>query len=182
MPQCEAKYDEFLQEIDKQLVGAKAARIELKVTRSGNRILVAAAAQADAKDEAKEKDESKLRLRVAITEELIRYVGGNRLRFHHHVVRGFPGGVEGKELEAGAGKVELTVDLDEVRQGLTEYLDEFGKGSGFPSIPKIDFKGLAVVVFVQDDADKRVLHAVQAAVPDAQEPAAIRIHPESRRR
>ena len=62
----------------------------------------------------------------------------------------------------------IGIDLDEVRQGLTEYLDDFAKDSGFPgTMPKIEFKGLAVVAFVQDDADKRVLHAVQASVPEA---------------
>jgi hypothetical protein len=66
-------------------------------------------------------------------------------------------------------QVELTVDLNEVRQGLNTYLDDFAKGSGFPAaLPKLDFKGLAIVVFVQDDAGKRVLHAVQASVPEAE--------------
>jgi len=170
MPQSKGKYDEFRQEIDKQLASAKSAKIELQLTRSGDTILVSATAQAGADDEAKDDGESKLRLRVALTEEAIRYVGGNQLRFHHHVVRGFPGGVEGKALAAGEGKVELTIDLDEVREGLNTYLDDFAKGGrGFPAaMPKIDFKGLAVVAFVQDDADKRVLHAVQASVPEAQ--------------
>jgi len=172
MPQSKGKYDQFRQEIDKQLAGPKSGKIELQLTRSGDKILVTALARAvsqdNAKDDAKEKSEPKLRLRVVLTEVSIRYVGGNRLRFHHHVVRGFPGGVEGKELEAGEGKVEVAIDLDQVRQGLTDYLDDFAKGSGFPAaLPKIQFKGLAVVAFVQDDADKRVLHAVQASVPES---------------
>ena len=169
MPQSKGKYDQFRQEIDKQLTGMKSAKIELQLTRSGEKILVSATAQAGAGDEPKDEGESKLRLRVALTEEAIRYVGGNQLRFHHHVVRGFPGGVEGKALAAGEGKVELTIDLDEVREGLNKYLDDFAKGSGFPAaLPKMDLKGLAVVAFVQDDTDKRVLHAVQASVPEAQ--------------
>jgi len=169
MPQSEGKYRQFRQEIDKQLAGAKSAKIELQVTRSGDKILVKATAQVEGRDDAKDDDESKLHLRVALTEEAIRYVGGNQLRFHHHVVRGFPGGVEGKALTAGEGNVELTIDLDEVRDGLGKYLDDFAKGSGFPaSLPKLDFKGLAVVAFVQDDADKRILHAAQAAVPEAE--------------
>ena len=189
MPQSKGKYDQFRQEIDKQLAGSKSAKIDLQLTRSGDKILVTATAQAaiqdetkedakdavkdEAKDDAKEKDKKKdkpkLRLRVVLTEESIRYVGGNRLRFHHHVVRGFPGGVEGKELTAGEeGKVELSIDLDQVRQGLTDYLDNFAKTSSFPAaLPQIQFKGLAVVAFVQDDSDKRVLHTVQASVPEA---------------
>lgn len=167
MPQSKAKYDQFRQEIDKQLAGTKSAKIDLKIRRAGDKIAVSATAQAEANDDAKEKDDSKLRLRVALTEESIRYVGGNRLRFHHHVVRGFPGGITGQELEAGAGKVDLSIDLDEFQNGLSEYVDNFGKANPFPSVPKVDFKGLAVVVFVQDDADKRILHAVQASVPDA---------------
>ena len=47
-------------------------------------------------------------------------------------------------------------------------LDNFAKTSNFPgALPKIDFKGLAIVAFVQDDSDKRILHTVQASVPDA---------------
>ena len=48
---------------------------------------------------------------MALTEESIRYVGGNKLRYHHHVVRAFPGGTEGKDLTDGKGKVELTLKL-----------------------------------------------------------------------
>ena len=36
------------------------------------------------------------------------------------------------------------------------------------ALPQIQFKGLAVVAFVQDDGDKRILHAVQASVPEAE--------------
>jgi len=35
------------------------------------------------------------RLRLVLVEESIRYVGGNKLRFHHQVVRALPGGVKG---------------------------------------------------------------------------------------
>ena len=32
-----------------------------------------------------------MKLRLLVVEESIRYVGGNQMRFHHHVVRAMPG-------------------------------------------------------------------------------------------
>ncbi|MBS0262671.1 MAG: hypothetical protein JSS02_12025 [Planctomycetes bacterium] len=189
MPQSKSKYDQFRGEIDKQLAGGRSAQIDLKLERKGEKIAVTAVAQAEVKkpaaEEKKEKDAgsdekgqakdegkagtgSQLRLRLVLTEESIRYVGGNKLRFHHHVVRGFPGGVEGLELTDGAGKLELTVDLNDVRKVLSDYVETYGKARPFAnSPPKLDFKGLALVALIQDDSDKSILHAVQLPVPEA---------------
>jgi hypothetical protein len=169
MDVAKLKYDHYREQIDQQLAGKKSANIELQLTRSGAKIAVNAAAQTENKAGAKFDAESKLRLRVALTEREIRFVGGNRLWFHHHVVRGLPGGVEGTPLVAGEGKVELTIDLEELRDQLGTQLDGFAKESHTTAImPKIELKHLAVVVFVQDDGDKRILHAVEAAVPGAE--------------
>jgi hypothetical protein len=113
--------------------------------------------------------EQKLRLRMALTEETIRYVGGNKLRFHHQVVRSMPGGVEGIELVAGQCQVNQTIDLAEVRSTLNEYLDTYAKGPRpFPNpLPEIGMKKLSLVAFVQDDSDKSVWHAVMLPVPPA---------------
>jgi hypothetical protein len=162
MGQSKSKYDEFRREIDKRLADAKSAQIDLHLSRSGDKIQVSATAQSDGTNDGDEK----LHLRLALTEEAVRYVGGNQLRFHHHVVRGFPGGIEGEALPDGQGKIELTIDLNDVRNGLDEYLED--SGANFPTLPKLDFKDLAVVAFVQDDSNKRILHAVQASVPEAE--------------
>jgi hypothetical protein len=111
--------------------------------------------------------EGTLRLRVVLTEESIRYVGGNRLRFHHHVVRAFPGGVQGKELVGGQCETELTIDLEEVRKAQEEYVETYTKEQGgFPNTPPaVGLEHISVVAFVQDDSDKSILYAVTAEIP-----------------
>ena len=172
MANSQPKYVAYRQLIESQLGETTDAQIDLRVTRSGDKLLVSASAKApttagvapaakEGEQPAATPAEPKLRMRLALTEESIRYVGGNKLRFHHHVVRALPGGVEGKELVAGAGQLELTIDLAEIRAAQQSYLDEYGKKSTFPNpLPEIGLKDLSVVAFLQDDADKRVLHAV----------------------
>jgi hypothetical protein len=86
------------------------------------------------------------------------------------VVRSFAGGVEGKELVAGQCDLDLTIDLDEVRQAQEEYLEKFTQEQGgFANpLPEIALEDLAIVAFVQDSGSKRVLHAATAAVPEAE--------------
>ncbi|HEY2840707.1 MAG TPA: hypothetical protein VGJ26_16240, partial [Pirellulales bacterium] len=197
MANSKNKYDDYLKIIGADLAGQQPAKIDLKLTRSGDSINVTVSAQATddsvnaaraalaklaaeraAADAAgKKEDEEKkepagppqLRLRLVLVQEEVRYVGGNRLRFHHHVVRAMPGGVEGKELISGQSESSLTIDLASIRDGLDKYLAEYPKGGRpFPqALPPLDLTHLSVVALVQDDADKQVVGAVQVAVPDA---------------
>ncbi len=197
MAGAQAKYDDYRKIIEGRLDDKRLAKINLQATRSGDKILVTANVDAKAYLDAKaaeakqaadvnaktkkegdtkengEKDspaaEPKLRLRLALTEEAIRYVGGNRLRFHHHVVRGMPGGAEGKPVDVGQAQVSMTIDLGEVREGLSKYLDDFSRNTSFPNVlPDIALKGLSLVAFVQDDADKTVIDAASVSIPDAE--------------
>lgn len=169
MTGAEGKYDQYRKLIDGSLDSTRQAKIDLNVARSGNKIVVTGLAQATAKpadDKKDDTDQPKLRLRLALTEESIRYVGGNKLRFHHHVVRGLPGGPDGKELVAGQVQVDQTIDLDELRGVLGSYLENYAKTRPFPNpLPEIGFKRLAIVAFIQDDRDKSILHAVSLPVP-----------------
>jgi hypothetical protein len=156
MAMSQGKYEAYRKVIDEQLSGEKLAQIELKAALQNDAISIKASAHV-----AEPKPESKLRLRLALVEETIKYVGGNRLRFHHHVVRAMPGGVEGVELKDGKVEAEQVVNLAELRSSLTKYLDEFAADTPFPNpLPPIKLEKLSVVAFVQDDADKTVLHAV----------------------
>lgn len=162
MSNAKAKYDEFKGVIDKSLEKPSEAKINLNADRKGDGIVITASAQAeDAKNE-------NLKLRLVLVEDQVRYTGGNNLRFHHHVVRGFPGGVEGKTLSKGQGKTEVTVNLADVRKGLEAYLGEFAKGGrAFPkALPPIDLNKLSIVAFVQDDSNKSVLNAAMTAVAE----------------
>jgi hypothetical protein len=165
MANAEAKYGQYRGIIEKQLEGTKAAKLDLKATRSGDRIVVSGTAQALDPPVAKEGDKPQLRLRLVLTEEIVKYVGGNRLRFHHHVVRGFAGGIEGKELAASQTTVKETIDLAEVRKVLAKYVEDFAQTRGpFANTPPEMGNELSVVAFVQNDADKSVLHAVRLPV------------------
>ena len=172
----QGKYTEYRAIIDKTLETSKGAQIELSATRTGDQIKIVASAQVSengrrsqtrpARKATKSKEDDKPKfLRLALTEESIRYVGGNKLRFHHHVVRALPGGADGKELAGGAGKVEVTLKLAELKRDLETYLSDFAKTSAFPNpLPEIKLDDLAVVAFVQDDGDKSILHAVSVPV------------------
>ena len=94
-------------------------------------------------------------------------MGNNRLRFHHHVVRAFPGGPDGKRLVDGKGRVEVKLNLANLKHEIEEYLSRAAKERTFPGVlPEIALKNLSVVAFVQDDADQSILGA--AAVPVAE--------------
>lgn len=191
MEGAKSKYFDYREVIEPDLTSEKQADIQLTATRSGNEIKVAARAKAAArakdgedndKDQNKNKNnndkddddnknknkESKPRLRLVLIEESVRYPGSNRLRFHHNVVRAFPGGVDGKSLENGEGTIEATINLSDLRKSQEDYLEAYPtspRGRSFANpLPSIDLDDLAVVALVQDDADHNIWHAVQVPV------------------
>lgn len=158
---AEAKYGQYREVIESKLAGKRDAEIALTAEQAGDTIRIAYEATTGSKS-------NNARLRFALTEELVKYVGGNGLRFHHHVVRDLPGGAEGLALKDGAAKGELTVSLTELRKEIEAYLEKYQAERGFRrALPEIALKDLKVVAFVQDDDDKTVLHAVQAEVAPA---------------
>lgn len=170
MDSAHSKYDEYRKLIDSALEKPSGASVAVKVDRDGDSIQITASAESSAERQAKDAARlggSKLRLRLALVEHEIRYVGGNGIRFHHNVVRGLPGGVLGKALTGGKGKAQITLSLAGLRKAQEQYLGDFAKSEGtFPrALPPIDLTKLAVVAFVQDDTDKSVLNAAFAEVP-----------------
>ncbi len=175
MANAEEKYGEYRKIVDESLETKAQAKIDLKVERKGNRIQVVATAQTpaaagkkDDKDAAADSPKKgDLKLRLVLAEKQIRYVGGNKLRFHHHVVRAMPGGADGTKLVDGKGETNVQVDLAETRRELETYLSDYAKqGAGFSSpLPGIELKDLTVVAFVQDDRDKTIWQAASAPVP-----------------
>jgi len=163
MGNAKGKYDEYRGIIDSELMKPSEAKLNLTVDRKGDQIVINASAQAeDAKNEG-------LKLRLVLVEDQVKYTGGNNLRFHHHVVRGLPGGVEGKALSKGQGKTEVTLSLADVRNGLETYLGDYPKKSGRPfpkALPPINLEKLSVVAFVQDDANQNILNAIVTPVAE----------------
>jgi hypothetical protein len=110
----------------------------------------------------------KVRLRLALIEEEVRYPGGNGQRIHRHVVRAFPGGLDGLALKESSATQNVTLNLADLRKTLTEGLDEFEKKSrGFEFARRpMELKDLKVVALIQDDQTKTILQAAQARVPE----------------
>jgi hypothetical protein len=165
MSDAEARYKQFREVIDRQLESKKGADIKLSASQSGDEITIRAQATLVKKAEPAQ---SRPRLRLALTEKSIRYVGTNKLRLHHQVVRDFPGGLEGKDLSSGQGQLDVKLSLSGLRREIESYLSDYAKQRPFPTpLPEIGLENLSVVAFVQDDADKRVLHAVSVPVERA---------------
>ena len=167
MSEAEAKYKESRGLIDRQLETAKGASITLSARRSGDQVEIAA--EANVTPDPKGKDgaapEARTRLRLVLTERSVRYIGANKLRMHHQVVRDFPGGLEGKELSAGQGRLHVKLSLTDLKRSIEEYLSDILKAAPFqPPVPAIALEDLAVVAFVQDDATRSILHAVSVPV------------------
>jgi hypothetical protein len=152
-------------EVYNRLVGGLAeeldteARGSLNVTaeRHGERIDIAAQVRDVAKPGA-------LWLRLLLVEDVVRYVGSNGQRLHHHVVRACPGGVEGLAVAGAAARQQATVDLAELRKALAAELEERRppQDGEWP----LALKGLKVVALLQDDGSKEIVQAAQVNVPE----------------
>lgn len=176
MTAAKAKYHEYHQRIKSLLEKKRSADIDLSVRRSDDDLAIHAIADATpfSKQSAgtKENDhpnpEPALRLRLVLTEELVRFDGGNGVRFNRHVVRSFAGSPEGTPLQNGRAELELTIKLGQIRDQLREYLHSMAPTLAAFShrpLPELELKRLALVAFIQDDATKHVLHAVSIPVP-----------------
>jgi hypothetical protein len=164
MANSEGKYKEFRTIVDPSLKLEKQADIKLTATRTSDEVKIVASAKVSGGT-----NEARPKLRLVLVEESVRFPGGNKLRFHHNVVRAFPGGVDGKLLEKGEGSVEATVKLSDLRKAQEDYLAEYiktpiARGPFSQPLPPIDLDDLAVVAMVQDDADHSIWHAVQVEV------------------
>jgi hypothetical protein len=107
-----------------------------------------------------------VKLRLVLVEEHIRYLGGNKLRLHHQVVRDMPGGADGMTVSKGPAKV--TVNLHDLRKDLNAFLDDYAATQrAFPRVARpMDLEGLRVIAFVQDDATHEILQAAQVNVTE----------------
>jgi hypothetical protein len=162
--EARARYREFRDGIEPLLEKPAKVKLKASATRQGEKIEVTAET-ADL-----DRPGADVRLRLALVEEEIRYVGGNQIRFHHHVVRGFLGSPEGTSLTKAADKKTVSIEVDKLRQDLNDYLTDFARTNRFSNSRRpLDLKNLLVVAFVQNDATKEVLQAVQVPVAGSAE-------------
>ena len=159
MANAEGKFGEYKKLIDPLLETTTAVKMGGKATRTGDKIAIAV-------DVAGLESTDDLKLRLLVVEDVVKYVGGNKLRFHHHVVRSMPGGAAGVAIKDKAMKHTATADVAEIRKSLTKYLDEFAAKSGpFPNSNRpMDMTALKVIALVQNDKTKEIVQAVQIEV------------------
>lgn len=161
MDRAERKFDEFRGLIDPLLEEKATVTLDGAAKKEGDTVS-ATVAVVGLKDPA-----ASVKLRLLLVEDNVRYVGGNGVRFHHHVVRSqfdLPDGVAVKKLTDG--KLTAKLDLADVRKKLAGYLDEYAKDQPFPNAERpLALKGLKVVALVQDDDTGEILQALQLPVP-----------------
>src|SRR5438270_9095602 len=122
------------------------AAIQLKASQKGAKVEISA----EVSDLADSKGD--VRLRLALVEEVVSYTGGNKLPAHHCVVRAFAGGPAGFPLKEKTTSKTASIDLEDLRKKLNEYLDKYAKDEPFPSKERpLDMKRLRVVGFVQNN-------------------------------
>jgi hypothetical protein len=157
------RYESLREILDEEVEKKAGGKIKLAVTRTGDKIAV----KADVSD--LEKTGEKVKLRFVLVEDVVRYVGFNRQRLHHQVVRALPGGAEGVAMEKKSGSYDATVNVAEVRKGLEKYLTNYAaKEAPFPTPGRpLDLKKLKIIAFVQNDDTKDVYQAAQIDIPEA---------------
>ncbi len=137
------------------------AQLDASALRKGDKIHI----KATVKDLTK--PGPKMKLRLALTEDWVRYKGRNGLGYYHHVARAFPGGVAGLALPEKDAEQTAVVDLEELRKSLSKYLDSAAKEEPFPDSQRpMRLRDLSVVAFIQNDATQEVVQAVHVPVKD----------------
>jgi hypothetical protein len=157
---AEDKYNEYRAVIEKQLEQPGAVHIEASAERKGDKIAISASVKG------LEKPGETMRLRFALVEDWVRYKARNGTNYHHRVVRALPGGPAGVALLKKDLEHSVTVDVNDIRAGLSKYLDEYVKNeSPFPDAQRpLRMQSLHVVAFVQNDDNYEVLQAVDVPV------------------
>ncbi|WP_020469091.1 Omp28-related outer membrane protein [Zavarzinella formosa] len=161
MEHSEEKFKDYRKAVDTRLDAKTDIALGGKVSRSGETLKIDVTVDGV-------KEPKDLKLRVVVTEDTIHYVGGNALRYHHHVVRHFVGGVAGTEIKEPKTAKSMSLDLAQIKGDLTKYQEKYTKTEKVTfanAAPGMDTSKLKVVVFVQDDSTGEVLNAVQLEVP-----------------
>ncbi len=155
------KYGDLQKVISAALEGENEAALKLNVKRTSDRI------EAEAHVTDLKTPGEKIRLRFVLVEDAAHYAGSNGQRLHHHVVRAFPGGIDGFPLKDAKENQKVLVKLSEVKKGLTDYLDETSKKLGALYYDRpMELKHLKVVALIQDDDSKKIIQAAQVDVPE----------------
>ena len=155
MTNAENKFKEYRKIINPLLEKTSPIKLSGTATRAGDKVDIAVDVKGADAD---------LMLRLLVVEDSIKYVGGNKIRFHHQVVRAMPGGVDGVAIKDGSMKHTATEDVAAIRKDLASYLDEYAvkeRPFPYPTIRPIGMMDLKVIALVQNDKTGEVVQAVQ---------------------
>jgi len=157
---AQGKFSDYQIIIDPLLEKPGSVSLDAKAIRKGNKIHI------QARTQDLDKPGDKIRLRLALVEDWVRYRGTNGMRYHSRVVRALPGGPEGLALTKKDAEHAVVVDLAELETKLTNYLDDFVKKEApFPDAQRpMRLRDLRVVAFVQNDDTSEVLQALEVPV------------------
>ncbi len=155
MANAENKYSEYSKIINPMLEKSTPVKVSGAVSRNGDKLDINVDVYgAEGNDD--------LKLRLLVVEESIKYVGGNKLRFHHQVVRAMPGGVDGVVVNNKNFKHQVSADISKIRAELTKYLDDYAANRPFPNPNRpLDMKHLKVIALVQNDKTAEIIQACQ---------------------
>ncbi|MDA0834089.1 MAG: hypothetical protein O2955_06895 [Planctomycetota bacterium] len=155
LPQTLSGYNRLKEEIVKKLGDASEITIDLKASGTAPDFSVSAnvgGLPAEVGD---------LRLRIVLAEKEVHFLAGNGIRFHEMVVRAMLGGAEGIAVTADKPDVQQSINVDELKTRLGNYLKAFEEGQDVEFSDKpLDLNNLQIVAFVQSDKTKEILQAV----------------------
>jgi hypothetical protein len=148
------KYKDYVDVLNKRLEAEGEVKLTAAATRKKDKIDITA------KVEMSDRPAPKIRLRLALVEDWVRYKGSNGLQYHHRIVRAMPGGAKGIDVTQKSFEHKASIDLEELRASLHKYLDEDYRDGPRP----MRLANLSVVAFVQNDGSLDVLQAVNVGV------------------
>ena len=156
----ERAYRELGALVEKELKGTKKGSIEASAARTGDEIQI----KVDAKADPTQTSLPNLKLRLALTENAVKFVSGNGLRVHRRIVRSMPGGIDGAALKDGQAQFTATIKVSDLKAAIHKTLGEDHTAASYKrGMAPVELSGLTLIAFLQNDADKTVSHAV--AVP-----------------
>lgn len=161
---AEDRYTKLREILEKELAKDGDTKLELAYAKKGEGFeLTAKYSQV--------LDSSSVVLRFCIIEDLVRYQGRNGQRMHHHVARGFPGGLNGQAVERPNGSLKAFLSLGELKAQLTEYLETSNITRPYPDSERpLDLKKIKAVAILQNAQSKEILQAVEVELNDLMKP------------
>lgn len=152
---AKGSYEKTRKELVKELEGPGDSSLELSASKVGDGMELVARFS-------KVSEPEKTVLRFVVIEDVVRYQGRNGQRLHHHVVRGFPGGLNGQGIDQGTGSLKANLDLKDLKAQLEAYLESSNNQRPYlDSERPLELKKLKVVAFLQNAETKEITNAAQ---------------------